>query len=223
MRLEADVRRYADDGARVTRVILASASPRRRELLAALIDRFEVEPSGVEEPWEDDPVANAVNLARAKAEDVYQRRPAAVVIGADTIVFEGGRPYGKPQDADEAFAMWGALRGRRHRVATGLAVVSDSGTRTACTVSEVELTNLSDEEVRSYIASERPMDKAGAYAIQNEDVPTVARIDGCYCAVMGLGLWDLQRLLAEAGVACRLPSETFERCAVSCTARELSR
>jgi len=200
-------------------VILASASPRREELLRALIDDFEVVPSGVDEPWEDDPVANAVNLAVAKARDVHARRPGSVVIGADTIVFDGGRPYGKPADAEDALAMWRALRGRQHRVVTGLAVVSDDGEWTAATLSAVELANLDDEAVRAYVASGRPMDKAGAYAIQDEDVPTVARIEGCYCAVMGLGLWDLHRLLAAAGVATRQPSEAFARCRSACHAR----
>ena len=219
MRLEAVLCRRNRRFDRVTRVILASASPRRRELLAALIDDFEVEPSGVEEPWEDDLIRNAMNLARAKAEDVYARHPGTVVIGADTIVFEGGKPYGKPEDAEDALAIWRALRGKEHFVVTGIAVVTDGGETTGHTVSRVELTNLSEAEVREYIASGRPMDKAGAYAIQDEDVPTVARLDGCYCAVMGLGLWDVHRMLARTGIAARTPDRTFERCRQSCAAR----
>jgi septum formation protein len=202
----------------VTRLILASASPRREALLRALVDEFEVVPSGVEEPWEDDPIANAVNLALAKARDVRSRNPGALVIGADTIVFDDARPYGKPEDEDDAVRMWQALGGRAHTVVTGLAVVSDSGEETAATVSTVQLSALDAAQVAAYVASGRPMDKAGAYAIQDEDVPTVAGLDGCYCAVMGLGLWDLKRLLAGAGVRCRPPSATFERCLDRCRA-----
>ena len=102
---------------------------------------------------------------------------------------------------------------------TGIAVVTDGGETTSHNLSRVELTNLSEAEVREYIASGRPMDKAGAYAIQDEDVPTVARLDGCYCAVMGLGLWDVYRMLARAGIAARTPDRTFERCRRSCAAR----
>jgi septum formation protein len=190
------------------------------QLLRALLDDFEVLPSGVEEPWEDDPVSNAIHLALAKARDVYARQPEAVVVGADTIVFDDERPYGKPGDAEDAVAMWRALRGRMHGVVTGLAVVSDRGERTAATVSRVQLTDLDEAAIRAYVASGRPLDKAGAYAIQDEDVPTVARLDGCYCAVMGLGLWDLARLLEAVRVPCRAPSEVFSRCASGCTARD---
>ncbi len=207
----------------MTRVILASGSPRRRELLAALIDDFEVVVSGVDEPWELDPVANAVNLARAKASDVHKRRPGTIVIGADTIVFDGERSYGKPADAGEALAMWSALRGRTHRVVTGIAVASDESTDATAILAEVELTGLDDEAIHAYVASGRPMDKAGAYAIQDEDVPTVTRLDGCYCSVMGLPLWTLKAALERAGIGCREPQATFERCnACIARPRELS-
>ncbi|MCC7088047.1 MAG: Maf family protein, partial [Dehalococcoidia bacterium] len=104
----------------MTRVVLASASPRRRELLGALLDDFEVAPSGVEEAFGADPVADAESLALAKARDIANTHPGAVVIGSDTIVFDGDRAYGKPEDANDALAMWRALRGRTHRVVTGV-------------------------------------------------------------------------------------------------------
>lgn len=194
------------------RVILASGSPRRRELLAALVDSFEVIPSGVEEPLDAAPVENAVRLARDKARDVLSRNPGAVVIGADTIVFLDGRSYEKPVDADDALRIWRELRSRTHGVVTGVAIVSAGAESTGAVVSEVTLNDLPDEAVRAYVASGRPMDKAGAYAIQDEDVPTVTRLDGCYCNVMGLPLWTLRRLLERAGAATRDPSGTFGRC-----------
>lgn len=194
------------------RVILASGSPRRRELLAALVDSFEVIPSGVEEPLDAAPVENAVRLARDKARDVLSRNPGAVVIGADTIVFLDGRSYEKPVDADDALRIWRELRNRTHGVVTGVAIVSAGAESTGAVVSEVTLNDLPDEAVRAYVASGRPMDKAGAYAIQDEDVPTVTRLDGCYCNVMGLPLWTLRRLLERADAATRGPSGTFGRC-----------
>jgi septum formation protein len=194
------------------RVILASASPRRRELLQALVADFEVVASGVEEPWEDDPVANAENLARDKALDVLAKNPGAVIIGADTIVFDESRSYGKPADAGEAEDMWRALRGRPHRVVTGFAVVADGVVQVGSVVSEVELSDLADTAIGDYVASGRPMDKAGAYAIQDEDVPTVRRLDGCYCAVMGLPLWGVKRALEGCGVRCADPVQRLSRC-----------
>lgn len=193
-------------------MILASASPRRRELLQALVADFDVVVSGVEEPWEDDPVANAENLARDKALDVLSKNPGAVVIGADTIVFDDSRSYGKPGDAAEAEEMWRALRGRPHRVVTGFAVATDGGVQVGSVVSEVELSDLADAAVGDYVASGRPMDKAGAYAIQDEDVPTVRRLDGCYCSVMGLPLWSVTRALEARGVRCADPGKQFSRC-----------
>ena len=99
--------------------------------------------------------------------------------------------------------MWQRLRGRMHTVATGIAIVSPSGERQITEVADVQLSSLTDTEIRAYISSGRPMDKAGAYAIQDEDVPTVAVLDGCYCSVMGLPLWTLKELLESAGVPCR--------------------
>ena len=205
----------------MTRVILASGSPRRRELLAALVDTFEVVPSGVEEPLDAPPVENALRLARDKARDVLSRDRGAVVIGADTIVFLDGRSYEKPAGAADALRIWRELRGRTHGVVTGVAIVSAATESTGAIVSDVTLNDLSDEAVRAYVASGRPMDKAGAYAIQDEDVPTVTRLEGCYCNVMGLPLWTLRRLLERAGVAAREPSGMFERCG-TCPDRESS-
>ena len=203
----------------MTRIILASASPRRRELLRALIDAFEVVPADVPEPLTDDPLADALALALAKARHIANLHPDAVVIGADTVVFDAERSYGKPADEPEAIRMWRALGGRTHRVVTGIAVVAATGEFTASGVSSVTLADLDTVRIADYVFSGRPMDKAGAYAIQDEDVPTVERLEGCYCSVMGLGLWTLRDLLARAGIEAREPSATFARCAQACASK----
>ncbi|MBK6561250.1 Maf family protein [Candidatus Amarobacter glycogenicus] len=200
------------------RVILASASPRRRELLAALIDGFAVVPSDVDELLTGDGFVDAERLAFAKAQDIARKNPGAIVIGSDTVVFDEDRSFGKPADQIDAMDMWRHLRGRVHEVATSVALVGASGERQLTEVAEVELAALSDVEIHAYVASGRPMDKAGAYAIQDEDIPTVAALQGCYCAVMGLPLWITRGLLEDAGVPCRDPSVAFPRCA-ACPSR----
>lgn len=194
------------------RVVLASASPRRRELLAALLPGFEVIPSDVPEEADGDPSEDAIRLAIAKARAVADEIPGAIVVGADTIVHDGVRSYGKPAGPVGAAAMLRALRGREHAVYTGIAVVRDGAVSSGCSVARVELANLNDAQIEAYVASGRPLDKAGAYAIQDEDVPTVARLEGCYCAVVGLPLWRLASLLEAAGVPCRDPGDSLPRC-----------
>lgn len=193
-------------------VVLASASPRRRELLRALLDETTVDPADLDERTTDDPRADARRLAREKASAVARRHPGAVVIGADTIVHDGERAYGKPGDAGTATAMLRALRGKTHLVVTGIAVVSASGAASEVSGSGVTLADLSDDAIAAYVASGRPLDKAGAYAIQDEDVPTVTALDGCYCSVMGLPIWRLRALLATAGVVAREPHHSLPRC-----------
>jgi septum formation protein len=197
----------------VTRLILASGSPRRRELLAALVDDFEVQPSEVPEEMTGDAVGDALRLAFAKAGAVARLCPEAVVIGSDTIVHDGARAYGKPGTPSGAREMLRALAGRPHLVVTAVAAISAEGdTLSGASTTTVHMAALSAASIDAYVASGRPMDKAGAYAIQDEDVPTVASIDGCYCGVMGLPLWLTRRLLESAGVACKEPSLTFPRC-----------
>lgn len=203
------------------RVVLASASPRRAELLAAILPSFEVLPSNVPEDIDmSNPDAAAIDLALRKARAVAATLPAGcIVIGSDTVVHDGARDFGKPADAADAVETLRALRGRSHQVATGLAVVTNGRAFTSCSVSDVEITALSDGAIETYVASGRPMDKAGAYAIQDEDVPTVASFRGCYCGVMGLPLWSLRRLLHEAGLETPPPSGALPRCA-SCDERD---
>ncbi len=200
-------------------VVLASASPRRSELLRALIDDFEVLPSDVPEPLTGDARHDAQLLATAKAQAVATLRPDAFVIGADTIVYEGANLYGKPVDAKDAVAMLQTLRGRQHFVVTGVAVFAAGHIGAGWSESRITLSNLSDAQVAAYVASSRPMDKAGAYAIQDEDVPTVAAREGCYCSTMGLPLWRLKRMLEAHSVPCRPPHTTFTQC-IDCPERD---
>jgi len=201
------------------RVILASASPRRRELLGALLDEFAIIVSDVEEELGGAPETNARMLALAKVRDVASRNPGAVVIGADTIVFLDGKSYAKPEGIEGVLQMWRELRGRQHGVVTGVAVAGPGFERAIDLTAKVTLTNLDDDAVRDYAVSGRPLDKAGGYAIQDDDIPTVERLEGCYCNVMGLPLWSLRRLLASAGTVCHSPDALRPVCA-SCPDRD---
>ncbi len=187
-------------------IVLASASPRRRELLPALGVAFEVIPADIDESVDDDDATRlARDLARRKARAVAADRPADTVIGADTIVVLDGRQLGKPADAAEARAMLDALRGRTHYVVTGVAVVGDGGEATEAVTTAVTMRDYSDDEVARYIARGEPFDKAGAYAVQDPEFAPAAAVEGCRCAVIGLPLWTLRRLLLGAGVEAGPP------------------
>jgi septum formation protein len=184
------------------RVILASQSPRRRELLGLVGIAHEVRPADIDEtvlPGEA-PVPHAERLARGKAAVLAARHPEAVVIAADTIVVVDGEILGKPVDAADARRMVARLAGRTHTVFTAVAVARDG--RSASGVEEVAVTfrDLADEEIAAYVATGEPMDKAGAYGIQGYGATIVARIEGDYFSVMGLGLRRLVALLGEVGV-----------------------
>ncbi|MEX1103740.1 MAG: Maf family protein [Dehalococcoidia bacterium] len=195
------------------RVVLASASPRRRELLAALISGFDVTPADIDEPLGTDAVADATGLAGEKARYVAAQRPGDMIVGADTVVFDEHALYGKPGSPDEGRVMLRALRGRDHSVVTAIAVAWDGHVGTDASVATVTLRQLSDEEVERYLESGVPLDKAGAYAIQHEALPVVEALDGCYCGVMGLPLWRLKRLLESGGARCGDPAAVYARCA----------
>jgi septum formation protein len=197
------------------KLILASASPRRRELLAQAGYHFEVQPSAVPEsrrPGED-AIRFATRLAREKAEEVFARRQAApetlepaMVLGADTVVVCDGEVMGKPADPADAARMLLLLSGRTHQVVTGVAVVWGTGTRmnpgpvvqVAAELTQVTMQTLSPEEVSRYVASGEPMDKAGAYAIQGYAGRWIPRISGCYFNVVGLPLALVSSLLEAA-------------------------
>lgn len=200
-------------------LVLASASPRRRELLAALGVPFEVDPASVDETSDErEPVRLAEALALSKARAVAARRPGDVVIGSDTVVTLEGRLLGKPADAAEARAMLLALRGRTHEVVTGVAIVV-AARHTEVVAHDrttVVMRTYTDVECEEFIGRGEPFDKAGGYAIQDAAFRPVARIEGCECGVMGLPLWTLRRCLAEAGVETATPA--LDRC-VECPAR----
>jgi septum formation protein len=184
-------------------VILASASPRRRDLLDLIGVAHDVRPADVDETYapDEDPAAHAERLARAKADLVSSTAGGSLVIGADTIVVVDGHVLGKPRDADEAARMLRLLQGRTHVVMTAVAVSFQE--RMASAVEQVSVTfrELTDDEIEEYIATGEPMDKAGAYGIQGYGATIVRRIDGDYFAVMGLSLVRLVGLMAELGVS----------------------
>lgn len=187
-------------------LILASRSPRRRELLVHLGLPFRVVIPQVEEDVAPTatgrPEELAEALALAKAEAVAREEREGVVIAADTIVVDGDTILGKPADGSEAAATLRRLRGKTHRVITGLAVVdAGSGQRAAShVVTAVHMRQYSDADIAAYVARGEPLDKAGAYAIQDKRFHPVASYDGCYCNVVGLPLKALVSLLRRAGL-----------------------
>lgn len=174
-------------------IVLASASPRRLDLLKSLGLTFTVEPSRIEETLDPGlcPNEQAVRLARAKAKEVEAHSPEASVLSADTLVVLGDRVLTKPGDRQDATSMLLALRGREHRVVTGVVIGHTSGSRET----KVQMRAYSDGEIEAYVATGDPMDKAGAYAIQHPNFRPVERIDGCYCNVVGLPLGLVRDLL----------------------------
>jgi nucleoside triphosphate pyrophosphatase len=178
-------------------LVLASASPRRRELLAAAGIRFEVLPVDIDETPADgeSPDDHVKRLAREKAGAAFAERPDTVVLGADTVVVAGGAILGKPRDAEDAARMLRALAGRAHQVLTGVAVTGRRGTVVEVARTRVWFHPLSDGEIADYVASGEPHDKAGAYAIQGLASKFVERIDGSYSNVVGLPVALVYRLL----------------------------
>jgi len=183
--------------------VLASASPRRRELLGTLGVEFDVVPSGLSERLAPGQLRDSVaRLALGKARAVARQRPGAVVLGADTVVVVDGEALGKPADADEARGMLRRLRGRAHEVITAVAVVDGrSGReRAEAVVTRVFMADYDELDIARYVATGEPLDKAGAYAIQERGAGLVAGFAGSYTNVIGLPLAVTRRLLAEAGV-----------------------
>jgi septum formation protein len=180
-------------------LVLASASPRRRELLAQAGYSFEVHPAHIpEEPYpNEDPAAYVTRLAREKAQAVFNELgdPQATVLGADTTVALDNHILGKPESPADAARMLRLLSGRTHRVLTGVALVTATSTEVAAESTAVTFLALSDEEIEAYIATGEPMDKAGAYAIQGRAARWIPRIEGCYFNVVGLPIALVSSLL----------------------------
>jgi len=193
-------------------LVLASASPRRQELLRNAGIPFTVCPANIPEvPLAgESPRACAERLAREKAQAVFRQQPSKFVLGADTIVVSDGEILGKPRDDADAMRMLRLLSGRTHQVITGVSLVGPAlrtenkkletgfeDTRSETTL--VTMTTLSDPDIRSYIASGEPMDKAGAYAIQGRASRWIPRIDGDYFNVVGLPVALVYKMLREHG------------------------
>lgn len=184
-------------------LILASASPRRRELLGTLSISFTVMPADVDERHlaAESPEAYVLRLARTKADHVARQCPSAWVLGADTVVVLDGRILGKPPDAAAARAMLGSLSGRQHTVMTGVAVVRlvTDVTRGDVVCTRVRFNKLRTADIEAYVATGEPFDKAGAYAVQGNGGQFVAALEGCYNNVVGLPLQRAMALLRSAG------------------------
>ncbi len=178
-------------------LVLASASPRRREILGRFIREFEVVPSEADEHCTlSDPLGYTVELARRKARDVYGR-VGGTVIGADTVVSVNGQVLGKPRDEKHAFRMLKLLSGRIHQVTTGYCIIHKGKEHCGAVVTEVKFRELDDDIIREYIGTGEPMDKAGAYGIQGKAGLLVEWIKGDYYNVVGFPLeivWKLREL-----------------------------
>jgi septum formation protein len=198
-------------------LVLASASPRRRELLSLLGLPFDVRPPAiVEEVDSRKPLIVASRLARAKAEAARLADSEAAVLAADTVVVQEGDILGKPRDAGEARAMLRRLSGATHIVITAVAVMP-AGQRSALLrhpETTVRMREISDDEIEASIARGDPFDKAGGYAIQDERLSPVQAYEGCYCNVVGLPLWPTVTLLRRAGLDIAVEaSQLLPQCA----------
>lgn len=190
---------WVNGASRLDRLVLASGSPRRRDLLATLGVPILIVPPDVPEEaaHAETPSDLAVRLAKDKAEAVSAHHPEDVVVAADTVVAIGGAVLGKPLDEAEAADMLRRLSGRTHDVVTGVAVQRG---RRVCAGSErtaVTFRPLGEAEIRAYVATEEPHDKAGAYAAQGRGSLFIARVDGCFYNVVGLPLVRLRALIRE--------------------------
>ena len=188
------------------KLILASNSPRRKQLLALTELDFIVSVADVDESVQENelPAAYVLRLAEKKARAIHADADA-IILAADTTVVDGTNILGKPTDSDEAIKMLTQLRGRTHQVYTGVALLrkSDGYILTELGVTDVPMRSYSDEEIRNYVATGDPLDKAGSYAIQHPEFSPVAHMDGCYASVMGLPLCHVTRMLRKMDIHLR--------------------
>ena len=186
-----------------TRLLLASASPRREELLGILMASFEVRPADIDERRKSGEAAGAYaqRLAEQKAAAIAGTAPERWVIGADTVVVLDDRCLGKPRDAGQARRMLRSVSGRAHLVYSAVSLQGPGRHRdTALSVTEVHFDPLPEAWIHNYVESGEPMDKAGAYAIQGWPAAWISRIDGSYTGVVGLPLYQTAGLLRVAGL-----------------------
>lgn len=189
------------------KLILASASPRRKELLSSAGFSYEVHPAEIDEKIPDGTKSECVAeiLARQKAQAVLEKYPDEIVLGSDTVVVLDGKILGKPHSEKEAFEMLCALSGKEHSVYTGVCVCSKEKTLSFTSCARVKFYELSDSVINAYISTREPMDKAGAYGAQGIGSMLVEKIDGDFFTVMGLPIAQSARLLASFGVQGTLP------------------
>lgn len=187
-------------------IVLASQSPRRRDLLERLGVAFETDPADLDEtPLAGETAAAlARRLARAKAEAVAARHPGRPVLGADTVVVLAGELLGKPASPADAEAMLGRMSGRAHTVITAVALSADGTTHERLDETRVWFRELSTRRIRAYVATGEPLDKAGSYGLQGAGALLVERIEGDYFGVIGLPLRLVADLLDAAGIPYRL-------------------
>jgi septum formation protein len=187
------------------RVVLASGSPRRHELLNLVGIAHEVRPANIDETLRsrETPHRHAERLAREKASVVATRDPNLITIGADTIVVVNRKILGKPASVEQAATMLRQLSGREHKVVTAIAVSRGKKLRSAVEEVKVKFRRLRDDEIDAYIATGEPMDKAGAYGIQGFGATIVECVNGDYFSVMGLPLARLVGLLHDVGIRYR--------------------
>lgn len=187
----------------MAKIVLASASPRRSQLLDQIGVEFIVRPSSVDENKFDGQAAiNLVQqLAAAKSRDVANRLDNGLVIGADTVVVYHGQVLGKPQSYDEAYAMLSKLSGSCHKVVTGLTIIDieNSTQRIDYKITEVEMREITNQEISDYISTGEPMDKAGGYGIQERGAIFVKEIKGSYTNVVGLPVTKLVMMCKDLG------------------------
>ncbi|OIP42150.1 MAG: septum formation protein Maf [Deltaproteobacteria bacterium CG_4_8_14_3_um_filter_51_11] len=189
-------------------LILASDSPRRRDILTQLRIPFrQVSSNSEEKKAAGDPMKDVCLIAERKAMAVRPSEPSSWIMAADTVVVLGDNVMGKPTDAREAFAMLTNLDGKSHRVITGLCILSPIGTRALCdsVVTEVRFRDIAESEINAYIATGEPFGKAGAYAIQGIGAFMVEGITGSYTNVVGLPACVLVKALIEAGAIAQFP------------------
>lgn len=183
------------------KLILASASQRRRELLTMLGYQFEICPSDADEHI---PLCNPEDFVKAlafkKAQAVFANHTDCCVLGSDTVVVLDGEIIGKPKDAQDALHILRKLSGKTHTVYTGISVISKNGYETDYVTAQVTFANLSDEEIQAYIRTEAPFDKAGAYGIQGYAAIFVEHIEGDYFTIIGLPLQKTYHMLARAEI-----------------------
>jgi septum formation protein len=191
-------KRYGDE---MQNLILASSSPRRKELLENLRITFTISSSEVDESFETGlpPEEVVMQLAERKAQAVFNENPSSFVIGADTIVVAGNEILGKPADEAEAVRTLKTLSGHQHEVYTGVAIISPKGMTRFYERTEVWFWELTDSEISAYVKTGEPLDKAGAYGIQDLGSMLVKKINGDYFAVVGLPVARTIRELKKAG------------------------